>query len=160
MCTAQLVVFVFGPGSAHADAAVLIDACTQLSSAHLMQASSTDALPQQPSCSDSTNQSSSQLGLEGRQLYQHGSSPPAGPTLTPRQAFFADNEAVPLCDAVGRVSAELLCPYPPGVPVVFPGEALSAQAVQLLQDTVASGGVVTGSQDAQLHTVLVVTQDS
>jgi arginine/lysine/ornithine decarboxylase len=80
--------------------------------------------------------------------------------LTPRQAFFADTEVVPLHAAVGRVSAELLCPYPPGVPVVFPGEEFSTSSIQLLQDTLAGGGVVTGGQDSTLQTVRVVAHHS
>lgn len=80
--------------------------------------------------------------------------------LRPRQAFFADSEAVALQDAVGHVSAELLCPYPPGVPVVFPGECFTAANVQQLQETLAGGGVVTGGQDSMLETVLVVTESS
>ncbi|MFC7575977.1 aminotransferase class V-fold PLP-dependent enzyme [Klenkia terrae] len=43
------------------------------------------------------------------------------PVLPPREAFFADREAVPLADAVGRVCAELVAPYPPGIPVLAPG---------------------------------------
>lgn len=82
----------------------------------------------------------------------------ASPALTPRQAFFADAEAVALGAAAGRVSAELLCPYPPGVPAVFPGETFTRGAIQLLQDTLAAGGVVTGGHDSDLHTVLVVRQ--
>jgi arginine/lysine/ornithine decarboxylase len=47
--------------------------------------------------------------------------------LTPRDAFFASAEAVAAAEAVGRVSAELLCPYPPGVPVAYPGGCRGAQ---------------------------------
>jgi arginine/lysine/ornithine decarboxylase len=76
--------------------------------------------------------------------------------LSPRQAFFADADTVPLAAAAGRVSAELLCPYPPGVPVIFPGERFTPASIQVLQDTLAGGGVVTGSHDHTLGTVLVV----
>jgi arginine/lysine/ornithine decarboxylase len=58
------------------------------------------------------------------------------------------------------MSAELLCPYPPGVPVVFPGEEFSTSSIRVLQDTVAGGGVVTGGQDSTLQTVRVVVQHS
>jgi arginine decarboxylase len=47
--------------------------------------------------------------------------------LSPRDAFFAAVETVSADDAVGRIAAELLCPYPPGVPAVFPGEELTPQ---------------------------------
>jgi arginine/lysine/ornithine decarboxylase len=79
--------------------------------------------------------------------------------LTPRDAFFSSTEAVPAAAAVGRVSSELLCPYPPGVPVLFPGEAISAAAVQLLQQTVQAGGTVTGAADSSLQTLLVVVDE-
>ena len=47
--------------------------------------------------------------------------------LPPREAFFADRESVPIADAVGRVSAELVAPYPPGIPVLAPGEEVTGQ---------------------------------
>lgn len=46
------------------------------------------------------------------------------PVLTPRQALFAPTEALPLAGCLGRVAACQLAPYPPGVPVVAPGEAI------------------------------------
>ena len=45
--------------------------------------------------------------------------------LDPRDAFFARPVAVPAHEAVGRVSAELVAPYPPGVPVLAPGERVT-----------------------------------
>jgi arginine/lysine/ornithine decarboxylase len=76
--------------------------------------------------------------------------------MSPREAFFADTQVVPTAAAAGRICAELLCPYPPGVPLLFPGEALSSAVVAQLQVTLAAGGVVTGARDASLETVLVV----
>lgn len=78
--------------------------------------------------------------------------------LSPREAFFADTECVEVADAAGRISAELLCPYPPGVPVVFPGEVVTEDVIQLLQSTLDQGGVVTGAQDSSLQNVLVVAE--
>ena len=65
---------------------------------------------------------------------------------------------VPAAEAVGRVSAELLCPYPPGVPLAIPGEVLQEETIQQLQQVVASGGTVTGASDACLATYLVIVQ--
>jgi len=76
--------------------------------------------------------------------------------LPPRAAFFAASEAVPAQAAVGRVCAELLCPYPPGVPVLCPGEVVTAAALAALQRALAQGGVVTGAADATLATMRVV----
>lgn len=59
-------------------------------------------------------------------------------------------------DAINRISAELLCPYPPGVPLAIPGEVLTEQTVQDLLQTLAAGGSVTGASDSSLTTFLVV----
>jgi arginine decarboxylase len=53
--------------------------------------------------------------------------------LTPREAFFAVEESVSLAQAVGRVAAEAITPYPPGIPLVMPGERLSDDVIQLLK---------------------------
>jgi lysine decarboxylase len=42
--------------------------------------------------------------------------------MLPRDAFFAPAETVPFKEAMGRISAELVTPYPPGIPAVAPGE--------------------------------------
>src|SRR5215472_4282402 len=60
--------------------------------------------------------------------------------LAPREAFFAANETVPAAAAVGRVSAELIAPYPPGVPVLAPGELITAAALDALREVAADGG--------------------
>lgn len=114
-----------------------------------------------PSSTTNTASSSSAEGLQRQEPQEQLQPLSSGvAALTPRQAFFADTEAVPLHAAAGRVSAELLCPYPPGVPVVFPGEAFSTSSIQALQDTLAGGGVVTGGHDSTLQTVWVVVQPS
>lgn len=75
--------------------------------------------------------------------------------LTPRAAFFAADEAVPLSAATGRVSAEAITPYPPGIPLVMPGERLSADAVRLLR-ALATAGTPISASDPSLQHVLVV----
>ncbi len=54
------------------------------------------------------------------------------------------------------MSAELLCPYPPGVPVAIPGELLQEQIIQQLLNVLKAGGTVTGPSDPTLSTFLVV----
>ena len=48
-----------------------------------------------------------------------------GGAVSPREAYFSRRETVPAAKAVGRVSAQLACPYPPGIPVLVPGETIS-----------------------------------
>lgn len=77
--------------------------------------------------------------------------------LTPREAYFGASEEVPTDEAVGRVSADALAAYPPGVPNVLPGERISAEAVAYLRAVAASPlGYVRGALDAGLHRVRVV----
>lgn len=49
-----------------------------------------------------------------------------------RKAIFSPSRSVPLKQAVGRIAAEAACPCPPGIPVVMPGEEVTAQAVEFL----------------------------
>ncbi|CAG9465052.1 unnamed protein product [Pedinophyceae sp. YPF-701] len=78
--------------------------------------------------------------------------------LTPRDAFFAATEAVPFAEAAGRVSAELLSPYPPGVPLVAPGEVLTEGVLFTLSTVKAGGGSVVGLADGSMETLLVVVE--
>jgi arginine decarboxylase len=76
--------------------------------------------------------------------------------MTPRDAFFARVEQVPVEDAVGRVAAEMVSPYPPGVPVLAPGELISQEAVDYLTTGVAAGMLVPDAADSSMKTLRVV----
>jgi arginine decarboxylase len=76
--------------------------------------------------------------------------------ISPREAFFAVTETVAIAQAIGRVSAELICPYPPGIPVLLPGERITEAAIEHLQQVLRSGGFVSGCADSGLQTVQVV----
>lgn len=76
--------------------------------------------------------------------------------MLPRDAFFADTEHVDTDRAEGRVAAEMLTPYPPGIPVVVPGERLSKPVLSYLRSGVAAGMVVPDADDPSLRVVRVV----
>ncbi len=76
--------------------------------------------------------------------------------VTPREAFFADAERVPAAAAVGRVSAELVAPYPPGIPVLAPGELVTAEAVDALSAAAADGIRIAYAADPTLRTLDVL----
>ncbi len=59
--------------------------------------------------------------------------------VPPREAFFAAAEAIGVKDAVGRVSAELIAPYPPGIPVLAPGEEVTPAVLEALVMARAAG---------------------
>jgi arginine/lysine/ornithine decarboxylase len=77
---------------------------------------------------------------------------------TPREAFFARVEQVPVAKAVGRIAAEMVSPYPPGVPVLAPGERISQEAVDYLTTGVAAGMLVPDAADSSMETLRVVAE--
>ncbi len=86
-------------------------------------------------------------------------APPWGElVMTPREAYLGAQEVVPAAEAVGRIAAESLATYPPGIPNVLPGERLSAETLAYVQRTLELGGSVRGASDRLLHTVRVVVE--
>lgn len=79
------------------------------------------------------------------------------PLLPPRTAYFAAHETVPADEAVGRVCAELVAPYPPGIPVLAPGERVTAAAVAALREARACGVRIAYAADPTLGTLRVVS---
>jgi arginine/lysine/ornithine decarboxylase len=77
--------------------------------------------------------------------------------VSPRDAFLGRTEMVPWRDAPGRVSAEMICPYPPGIPVTAPGERLTDTVVDYLQQLAAAGVMVEGAADESLAQFRVVS---
>jgi lysine decarboxylase len=82
--------------------------------------------------------------------------PPWGElVLTPREAYLGPQEVVAFDAAAGRVAAEGLAAYPPGIPNVLPGERLTSATLDYIRDSVAHGGYVRGGSDRALRTLRV-----
>jgi arginine/lysine/ornithine decarboxylase len=75
----------------------------------------------------------------------------------PRDAFFHQVEDVPAEEAVGRVAAEQITPYPPGIPVVLPGEIINQAVVDYLRSGLDAGMVLPDPKDPSLQTIRVVS---
>jgi len=78
--------------------------------------------------------------------------------MSPGEAFHARQQRVPLAESVGRISAEMAATYPPGIPVVVPGERLTEALVAHLAAQVAAGGRIVGPQDPRLDRIQVVCE--
>jgi lysine decarboxylase len=76
--------------------------------------------------------------------------------IPPREAFFAPNETVGADAAAGRISAELVAPYPPGIPVLAPGEVITGEALAALRAAKAQGGRIAYAADPSLATFQVI----
>jgi arginine/lysine/ornithine decarboxylase len=79
------------------------------------------------------------------------------PMLSPRDAFFATATTLPIDQVIGQLSAELVCPYPPGIPILFPGEVITQEAIYSLRQILANGGILAGCADADLDSLSVIS---
>jgi lysine decarboxylase len=78
--------------------------------------------------------------------------------ISMRDAYFAKTEMVSAKDALGRISADLIAPYPPGVAVVAPGEILTAQIIDGLSASKSAGVRIAYATDSSLERYRVVTR--
>ncbi|WP_069812676.1 aminotransferase class I/II-fold pyridoxal phosphate-dependent enzyme [Streptomyces sp. TP-A0874] len=79
--------------------------------------------------------------------------------MLPRDAHFGRAEQVPWREAAGRISAEMLTPYPPGIPAALPGERLDSEVLRYLRSGVAAGMVVPDAADPEVASVRVAVED-
>jgi lysine decarboxylase len=73
-----------------------------------------------------------------------------------RDAFLGRGEAVPVDEAVGRVSCESIAGYPPGVPTLLPGERVTTEVVAYLRALTRAGARLHGAADPTFTTVRVL----
>jgi arginine/lysine/ornithine decarboxylase len=78
--------------------------------------------------------------------------------MLPRDAFFGPTEMIKPSEAPGRISAEWVTPYPPGIPAVAAGELYNEENVAYLEGFVAAGGFVEGASDPALQKLRVVAE--
>ncbi|MDX3241673.1 ornithine decarboxylase [Streptomyces sp. ME18-1-4] len=76
--------------------------------------------------------------------------------MLPRKAFFAEADQVPAERAAGRIAAEMISPYPPGVPVIAPGEVITDEILDYLRSGVDHGVLIPDAADPSVRTLRVV----
>jgi len=77
--------------------------------------------------------------------------------LSPREAFLADTEFVKFKQSAGRVCAEVITPYPPGIPVISPGEVITKEIIDYLDLEKRAGVKMQGPYDSELKVIRVVS---
>jgi arginine decarboxylase len=77
--------------------------------------------------------------------------------VPPREAFLGESVAVPVQDAIGRVSAESIAGYPPGIPALLPGERITTELVDYLRELKDSGARLHGASDPRFRTIFVLS---
>lgn len=78
--------------------------------------------------------------------------------LSPRNAFYARTAAVPLGESMGEISGEMLMAYPPGIPLLCPGEVVTAEIVEYVKALKTAGLSVQGTQDPEVNTIRVIRE--
>jgi arginine decarboxylase len=76
--------------------------------------------------------------------------------IIPREAFNSNKVSVPLKESIGLVSGEFLLAYPPGIPILCPGEKITAEIIDYVQDLKNAGLYVQGTEDPKVENIKVV----
>jgi lysine decarboxylase len=83
--------------------------------------------------------------------------PPMPPqVMTPRAAHFSERDFVHRREACGRVSAQMIVPYPPGIPVLCPGELITEEVCDFLDELIGKGRHFHGSENEDPNVLAVV----
>ncbi|WP_445506696.1 aminotransferase class I/II-fold pyridoxal phosphate-dependent enzyme [Niallia sp. 03190] len=126
------VLCIITPGDTEKEAAILIDALKELSEVYYTRAGKVEAkvmLPNIPVLA-----------------------------LTPRDAFYSETELVDFDDSVGRVIAEFIMVYPPGIPIFIPGEIITEDNLQYIKRNMEAGLPVQGPEDYDFKKLRVIKE--
>jgi len=78
---------------------------------------------------------------------------------SPQEAFYADKKSVPLEESVGRVCSEFVMCYPPGIPILAPGERITAEILDYIRYAKAKGCSMTGPEDPDIAHINILTEE-
>ncbi|MBW7572154.1 aminotransferase class I/II-fold pyridoxal phosphate-dependent enzyme [Caproiciproducens faecalis] len=78
--------------------------------------------------------------------------------MTPQEAFYADKSTLPIRESAGRICSEFVMCYPPGIPILAPGERITAEILDYIAYAKEKGCILTGTEDLQMETIRVVKE--
>lgn len=78
--------------------------------------------------------------------------------LTPRDAFYSETEVVPFEQSEGRIIAEFIMVYPPGIPIFIPGEIITKENLRYIRENLEAGLPVQGPEDDEIKTIRVIKE--
>lgn len=76
--------------------------------------------------------------------------------LTPQKAFYSDKKSLPLTECVGHISGEFVMCYPPGIPILAPGERITGEIIDYIIYAKEKGSLMTGPKDMKVEHINVV----
>lgn len=78
--------------------------------------------------------------------------------MSPQDAFYAQNHSVPMGESEGYISSEFVMCYPPGIPILAPGELITKEILEYIAYAKKKGCLLTGTKDLSLEQIQVVEQ--
>ncbi|MBQ5439770.1 MAG: arginine decarboxylase, partial [Clostridia bacterium] len=75
---------------------------------------------------------------------------------TPQEAFYAESETLPIEETSGRVCSEFVMCYPPGIPILTPGELITNEILDYIKYAKEKGCSLTGSEDPDVNNLNVI----
>ena len=82
--------------------------------------------------------------------------PAAAVRLSPQEAYYAKREPCPLSACLGRISGELVMAYPPGIPILAPGEEVTREALDYIGFSKLRGCYLSGTKDPEVEQLQVI----
>ena len=76
--------------------------------------------------------------------------------LSPQEAFYAEKESLPLRETAGRICSEFVMCYPPGIPILTPGEEITGEIIRYIEYAKEKGCSMTGPEDAGIERLNVL----
>ncbi|MGF7143999.1 lysine decarboxylase [Anaerotaenia torta] len=76
--------------------------------------------------------------------------------LTPQKAFYSEKKSVPLEEGIGHISGEFVMCYPPGIPILAPGERITGDIIDYIVYAREKGSSLTGPQDMKVERINIV----
>ena len=79
--------------------------------------------------------------------------------MTPQKAFYSDKEQIPLGETSGRISGEMVMCYPPGIPILTPGEKITDEIIEYINFARERGCSLQGTLDPEVELINVIKEN-
>lgn len=80
--------------------------------------------------------------------------------MAPQEAFYSEKQSLPLVESVGRVCAEFVMCYPPGIPILAPGEQVTKEIYDYIRYAKEKGCFLTGTEDLTVSRINVLKKEN
>jgi lysine decarboxylase len=78
--------------------------------------------------------------------------------MIPQKAFYSIKKSLPVQESIGGICGEFVMCYPPGIPILAPGERITEEVIQYIQYAKAKGSFLTGTEDLNVENINVVLE--